>query len=96
MRSSVLGKDTSGDEVQDISPHGVWLLARGREFFLPFTEFPWFKDAPVSAIDRVKLVRKSRLHWPALDVDLDIDSLEHPERYPLASRPDVQRYGLKR
>jgi hypothetical protein len=23
------------------------------------------------------------LHWPDLDVDIDIDALKHPEAYPL-------------
>lgn len=26
------------------------------------------------------------LYWPELDVDLAVDSLDHPERYPLVSR----------
>jgi hypothetical protein len=25
------------------------------------------------------------LHWPDLDVDLHVDSIEHPERYPLVA-----------
>jgi hypothetical protein len=25
------------------------------------------------------------LYWPDLDVDLSLDSIEHPERYPLKS-----------
>jgi hypothetical protein len=25
------------------------------------------------------------LYWPALDVDLAVESLDHPERYPLMS-----------
>jgi hypothetical protein len=36
-----------------------------------------------------------RLHVPDLDVDLTVDSLEHPERYPRVSeaRPNI---GLQR
>ena len=26
---------------------------------------------------------KNAIEWPKLDVDLEIDSLKHPERYPL-------------
>jgi hypothetical protein len=26
------------------------------------------------------------LYWPTLDVDLSVESLRHPERYPLVSR----------
>ena len=35
-----------GAEVTNISAHGLWLLIDGREIFLPFDEFPWFKLAP--------------------------------------------------
>ncbi|MBI4678053.1 MAG: DUF2442 domain-containing protein [Elusimicrobia bacterium] len=83
MRSSVLGKNTSRAEVQDISRHGIWLYARGQEFLLPFKEYPWFKTAKVSAVYNVKLLHRSHLYWPDLDVDLDIESLEQPEKYPL-------------
>jgi hypothetical protein len=34
----------------------------------------------------VQLLHKNHLYWPDLDVDLDIDSLEHPEDYPLVFR----------
>jgi hypothetical protein len=26
---------------------------------------------------------RNAIEWPALDVDLEIESLKHPERYPL-------------
>jgi hypothetical protein len=26
------------------------------------------------------------LYWPDLDIDLAVESIEHPERYPLVSR----------
>lgn len=86
MRLSVLGKDISQVEVQDISRHGVWLYAKGREFLLPFRDYPWFKDATISAVYNVKLLHRCHLYWPDLDVDLDIKSLEHPEEYPLVAK----------
>jgi hypothetical protein len=27
------------------------------------------------------------LYWPDLDVDLSVDSIEHPERYPMKAKP---------
>lgn len=86
MKSSVLGKNTSRAEIQDISPHGIWLFAKGREYMLPFEEFPWFRDAKVSAIYNVQLVHQTHLHWPDLDVDLDLESLQNPERFPLVAK----------
>jgi uncharacterized protein DUF2442 len=79
------GSATSNVEVTNISQHGFWLLVDDRELFLPFTEFPWFKRATVEAIVRVEHPAPGHLHWPDLDVDLAVESIEHPERYPLIS-----------
>jgi len=80
------GSVTSEAEVTNISKHGFWLLVDGRELFLPFSEFPWFKQATVEAILHLERPAPRHLHWPDLDVDLSIDSIEHPERYPLTAK----------
>ena len=68
------------------SPQGLALLLEDRELFLPFDEFPWFKEAPVSAILNVEWPQPHHLYWPDLDVDLAVESIENPERYPLISQ----------
>jgi Protein of unknown function (DUF2442) len=80
------GTITSQPEVTNISRHGFWLLLDERELFLPFAEYPWFKQAPVEAILRLQQPRPGHLYWPDLDVDLSVDSIEHPERYPLTAK----------
>jgi hypothetical protein len=80
------GTVTSGVEVTNISRHGFWLLLDDRELFLPFDEFPWFKEASVEAILRVERPQPHHLYWPQLDVDLALESIDHPERYPLTAR----------
>jgi hypothetical protein len=80
------GPATSEAEVTNISKHGFWLLVDGRELFLPFAEFPWFKQAPVEAILHLDRPTLGHFYWPDLDVDLSLDSIEHPERYPLKSK----------
>jgi hypothetical protein len=37
-------------------------------------------------VHNVRFLHGRHLHWPDLDVDLEVDALEHPERYPLAYR----------
>ena len=86
MQSARPGPSTSDVEVTNISRHGFWVLLDGRELFLPFDEFPWFRSAPVEAILRVERPQPDHLYWPALDVDLSVESIEHPERFPLKSR----------
>jgi hypothetical protein len=82
------GTATSQVEVTNISRHGFWILLDDRELLLPFSEFPWFRSAPVSAILNVERPQPHHLHWPDLDVDLAVESIEHPERYPLVSKAE--------
>ena len=86
MKSVALGPSTSPVEVTNVSAHGFWLFIGQRELFVSFREFPWFKEASVGAITRVELPSPHHLYWPELDVDLAIESIEHPEKYPLVSQ----------
>lgn len=83
MKLSVLGRNTSLVEVANIDQFGLWILVKGKEYFLSYEDFPWFRDAKVDDILEVKLLHENHLHWPALDIDLSVDSLEKPEAYPL-------------
>jgi hypothetical protein len=86
MKSHTRGSNTSVVEVTHISNHGVWLLLAERELFMPFADFPWFKTAPVGSILNVELSHPGHLHWPDLDVDLAVESIEHPDQFPLVSK----------
>ena len=86
MTSAALGVSTSPVEVTNISQHGFWLLLEDEELFLPFSDFPWFRDVAVGKILRVDLPSPNHLYWPELDVDLAVESIRHPERFPLVSR----------
>lgn len=93
MKSARRGESTSQIEVSGISPHGVWLFLGDREVFLSFKDFPWFRQAPVAAILEVERPTPHHLHWPALDIDLAVESIDHPEQFPLISRerPDTRK-----
>ena len=84
MSSRPHGESTSNVEVVDISPHGIWVLARGEEIFLPYETFPWFKKGSVEVVLNVEEQSRGHYYWPDLDVDLGIDSMRRPDRYPLA------------
>ncbi len=83
MRSRTLGKKTSDVEILSIEGNGLWLYAKGKEYFLPHDDFPWFKEARVIDILNVELLHEFHLHWPSLDVDLDLESLEDLSTKPL-------------
>ncbi|MBC7819442.1 MAG: DUF2442 domain-containing protein [Planctomycetaceae bacterium] len=50
-------------------------------------ELPWFADAAVRQILNVRRPSPDHLYWPDLDVDLSLESIEHPERFPLQFDP---------
>jgi len=83
MKSRTLGKGTSEVEILSIESNGVWLHARGKEYFLPHRDFPWFKEARVIDVLNVELLHEFHLYWPSIDVDLDLDSLENLSSKPL-------------
>jgi hypothetical protein len=76
-------------EVTNVSKHGFRLLLGDEELFVPFAEFPWFKDAPVAKLTNVERPQPHHLYWPDLDVDLAVDSIRHPEQFPLVSRSET-------
>jgi hypothetical protein len=86
MSSAAPGTTISEVEVTNVSAHGFWLLLRGGEYFVPFAEFPWFRDAPIGKLLNVTLPAAHHLYWPDLDVDLAVESILHPERFPLVSK----------
>lgn len=77
------GETTLLPEVTNISSYGVWLLSNDKELFMSFEDFPWFKDMPIGKIMKVEEPSPGHFYWPDLDVDLSIESIEHPDRFPL-------------
>ena len=86
MKSVAFGKSISKVEVTNITKHGFWLMVGEEELFLPFEGFPWFKNATLQSILNVELHGSEHLHWPDFDVDLTLESIQHPEKYPLISK----------
>jgi hypothetical protein len=83
MKSVKTGRNIFKIEVTNISPHGIWLYYQSKEYFMPFDEYPWFKNQKVEDIFNVKIYHENHLHWPSLDIDIELKSLIEPERYPL-------------
>jgi len=83
MKSLKNGKNTLKPEIINISEHGFWILLNDKGYFIPFIKYPWFKDAKISSIINVELFHNHHLYWPELDVDLSIEILTNPEKYPL-------------
>ena len=74
---------TSYSEVTNITATGFWLLVDDKEYFVPFTDYPAFQKATIPQIYHVRRLDPAQLHWPELDVDIELEALEHPDRFPL-------------
>ena len=78
------GVNISPVEVSAASRHGFWLLLEeDEELFVPFSGFPWFRRASVEQLFHVERPQPQHLYWPDLDVDLHLDSIRHPDKFPL-------------
>ena len=85
MKLSKHGKNISAS-VENITPFGIWVFVKDKEYFLSYKEFPCFKNKTLNAIQNVQLLHGYHLYWPELDIDLEIDNLENPAKYPLKSK----------
>ena len=85
QNSTINGTSTS-IRVTAIVENGILIEVHGHEYFLPYNSNPWFENARVSDVFNVEPVGHLGIRWSLLDVDLSIDSLKYPEKYPLISK----------
>ena len=78
-----------------INSQGIMLTVSGHDYFLSYNRIPWMKDAPVRSVLNVRMSGTEAIEWPDLDVDLEIESLQHPERFPLVIKRNQMDYIAK-
>ena len=66
-----------------INDKGIMLSVKGNDYFISYNRMPWIKNASIMDALNVQMSGRNAIEWPTLNVDLEIDSLKHPERYPL-------------
>jgi hypothetical protein len=72
-------------EVIHVSKNGFWVLLGDEELLVPFAEFPWFRQATIEHLTTIEWPTQDHLYWPLLDVDLSVESIRHPDKFPLVS-----------
>ena len=75
-----------------INAQGIMLSVLGQDFFLSYNRIPWMQDAPIRSVLNVQMSGPAAIEWPDLGVDLEIESLRHPERYPLVIKRNPLDY----
>ena len=66
-----------------INGQGIMISVGGQDYFLSYNRIPWMREASIKDVLDVQMCGSEAIEWPSLDIDLEIDSLRHPERYPL-------------
>jgi hypothetical protein len=83
MKSFRNGTGTLTSSVTNIANSGFWVIVQEKEYFISFKHFPAFKKATIDKIFNIQILSPTQLHWPELDIDIEIDSLEKPHFFPL-------------
>ena len=85
MNSEPLGIGTSAVEVTNVSMHGIWLWQATGNSSLATKISLGSRNAPISKIVNVKEPTPDHFYWPDLDIDIGMQTIEHPEKF--LSRP---------
>ena len=75
-----------------INAQGIMISVGGQDFFLSYNRIPWMREASIKDVLDVQMCGSEAIEWPNLDVDHEIDSLRHPERYPLLIKRDPSEF----
>ena len=75
-----------------INAQGIMLSVQGQDYFLSYNRILWMQDAPIRSVLNVQMSGPDAIEWPDLDVDLEIESLRHPERYPLVIKRNAMDF----
>ena len=66
-----------------INDKGIMLSVKGNDYFISYNRIPWMKNACISDALDVQMSGRNAIYRPKLDIDMEIDSSKHLERYPL-------------
>ena len=83
MDSSKSGTGTSVCNLTGINDLGFWVLVEDKEYFVPFSDYPGFKQSSVNQILNIRFLPPSQLHWNEIDMDIELQELAQPESFPL-------------
>ena|SRR5437867_2346780 len=86
MKFSRSGKNTFPVSVGAVNSRGFWLLLGTRKVFVAYRAFPWFREFTVRELARVRRPAPNHLRWPEFDIDLEVESIERPDEFPLVER----------
>ena len=81
--ATMLGISTSRIKTRFLctTDEGMGVLVNGKEYFLRYADFPWFEYCGASELRDVTADRWG-VYWNTIGVDLPIEALEDPGKFP--------------
>jgi len=64
----------------------IWILIEDKEYFIPFKDYPCFRESSLDQIFKIRYYPSGQLYWEELDIDIDLKALSEPESFPLIFR----------
>jgi len=83
MNISKSGTNISACMITSINDLGMWLLVFDKEYFIPFADYPGFKESSITEIYKFNFLPPSQLQWKELDINIELYALTKPEFFPL-------------
>lgn len=85
--SKVNGKNSlKSCEIISITKFGIWLFFDEKEYYICFSDFPFFENATLNKIYNFEFFHGHHLHWPELNIDISLHQLNEPHRWPLIQK----------
>ena len=53
---------------------------------MSYDNFPWFKSQQIGSVINVEEQSPGHFYWPDIDVDLTLEIIRYPERFPLQAK----------
>ena len=69
--------------VTNITSLGFYILIENKEYFIFFNDYPEFRNANIDDIFKMKVLYPNQLRWDKLDIDIEIDALQNPDKFNL-------------
>lgn len=86
MKFSRSGRSTYPVGVGAVTTRGFWLRLGVKKVFVSYRAFPWFREFTLRELAGVRRPSANHLRWSEFDIDLELESIEHPGRYSLVEK----------
>ncbi len=93
MRLKPFGEKGKRVKVLGVGANGVTLEIEGKPYKMPYKEFPWLRHLTASELTGFYARHGREIVQYELGIELSLDSIENPEKYPNLMDPILAELG---